>query len=88
MNKEVYGLITFESTNYALQAEEILKEEGIVFKTIPTPREVSHSCGLSILFILDDLEKVKEYINEKRINNDNLFKFIKENHKNTAERII
>ncbi len=88
MSKEVYGLITFKSSNYALQTEEVLKEDEIAFKTIPTPREVSHSCGLAILFILDDLDRVKKYIEEGQIMYDNLFKFTKENHKNMAEKII
>lgn len=88
MAKEIYGLITFKSTNYALQTEEVLKEIDIVFKTIPTPREVSHSCGLAILFILDDLDKVIGYIEDGKIKQDNLFKFTKENHKNIAEKLL
>lgn len=88
MTKEIYGLITFKSTNYALQAEEVMKEAELVFKTIPTPREVSHSCGLAILFIFDDLDKVISHIESKRINQDNLFKFTKENHRNIAEKIL
>ena len=52
---EEYGLITFKSTQFALQGESIFKEEEIDFKTIPTPREVSHSCGLALLFAIDDL---------------------------------
>ena len=88
MGKEVYGLITFKSTHFALQAEGILKEDNIIFKTIPTPREVSQSCGLALLFIYDEIDRVKSHIEEGRINYDGLFKYTKENHKNIAEKIL
>lgn len=88
MKKEEYGLITFKSTHYALQAEEVLKDNNLAFKTIPTPREVSHSCGLALLFMLEDLEAIRSYIEKGQINFDGVFKYIKENQKSSAEKII
>lgn len=85
---EEYGLTTFKSTQFALQGESILKEEKIIFKTIPTPREVSQSCGLALLFGIDDIEEVKNLIEEKRLNIDGLYKYIKENHRAKAEKIL
>lgn len=85
---EDYGLITFESTQFALQAESVFKEEKLDFKTIPTPREVSHSCGLSLLIAFDEVEVAKKLILEKRINIDSLYKYSKERHKAKAKKIL
>lgn len=85
---EEYGLTTFKSTQFALQAESVLKEEGLIFKTIPTPREVSHSCGLSLLFAIDDLEIIEGLIEEAKIDIDGLYKYTKENHRAKAEKIL
>ncbi len=43
-----YYLITFESTHLAMQAERLLKQ---TYKTtvIPTPRDLTASCGLSLM---------------------------------------
>lgn len=85
---EEYGLITFKSTQFALQGEAVFKEEDIHFKTIPTPRDVSHSCGLSLLFAIDDLERVKKLIENEKIDIDELYKYIKEGHRGKAEKIL
>lgn len=85
---EEYGLITFKSTQFALQGELVLEEVDIIFKTIPTPREVSHSCGLALLCGFDDLEAIKKLIEEKKLNIDGLYKYTKENHRARAEKIL
>lgn len=85
---EEYGLVTFKSTQFALQAEVVFKEEEIMFKTIPTPREVSHSCGLALLFAIDELEKVEILIEDKKIDADSLYKYFKEKHKARAEKVL
>lgn len=85
---EEYGLITFKSTQFAIQGESIFKEEEIDFKTIPTPREVSHSCGLALLFAIDDLEDVEALIENKKIEIENLYRYFKEKHRGRAEKII
>ena len=87
MKKEEYGLTTFKSTHYAIQAEKVLKENDIFFKTIPTPREVSHSCGLALLFIPESIDKVKLLMDNGHIQVDGLYKFIKDGLKSSAEKI-
>lgn len=83
-----HGLVTFESTQFALQAETVFKDKGISFKTIPTPREVSHSCGLALLFEPGDIGKVEELAEGKEINIDGLYRYLKEKHKARAEKIL
>lgn len=87
MRKEEYGLATFKSTHYAIQAEKVLKENDIFFKTIPTPREVSHSCGLALLFTFESIGKVKILMKNEDIQVDGLYKFIKDGLKSSAEKI-
>ena len=41
-------VIVFESVHQAIRAEKVLQGEGMVFEMIPTPREISASCGQSI----------------------------------------
>lgn len=41
-------LISLKSTHHAMMLEHICKEKNIASITIPTPRAVSKSCGMSI----------------------------------------
>jgi len=61
LNEKIY-LITFDSTHHAIRGEKFLKEKNLDVRTIPTPREITASCGLSIKFNIDNLENVKEII--------------------------
>lgn len=88
MKEEIYGVITFKSTHHTIQSEEFLKDKGLHFKTIPTPREITKSCGLAILFTLDDLNLVKDVIDEKSITIDSVYKYIKSRTNSSAEKII
>ncbi len=55
-----FGILTFQSTHHAMRAERILTEEGIKTKTIPTPRDITLSCGLAIRIGVEDLETIME----------------------------
>ncbi len=46
-------LLVFDSTHHAMAAESRIKGaqlEELSFQTIPTPRQITASCGLSLLF--------------------------------------
>lgn len=51
-------LLTFPSVHYAIRAEKALNQAQIENKTIPTPREVSTSCGLCLVVPLEHEEKI------------------------------
>lgn len=55
-----FGILTFQSTHHAMRAEKVLLQEGIGTKTIPTPRDISLSCGLAIRIDAKDVEAVRE----------------------------
>lgn len=77
MKEENYAVATFKSTHYTIQAEGVFKENNISFKTIPTPREITVSCGLSILFTLEDVPKTRELIDSGELLIDSLYKYTK-----------
>jgi hypothetical protein len=60
-------IISFASTNYAMQTEAYLKAQGIAIQIMPTPREITLSCGLSIKTAVDNLDKIKNLVDNKRI---------------------
>lgn len=88
MNIENYGVATFKSTHHAIQAEGVFKENDIFSKTIPTPREITFSCGLALLFALDDVEKVKGLVEKEELVVDSLYNYTKSKVSNKAEKII
>ena len=55
MDTEKY-VMTFKSTHYAIMSEK--KLENFKVQMIPTPREISASCGLSITFEKDDFKEI------------------------------
>ena len=60
--KEFY-VITFDSTHKAIKTEKITKEKLDV-ELIPTPREISASCGLSLKFKEEQLEDLMEILKD------------------------
>lgn len=43
-------VLAFESTHAAMAAQVAFKNEGVSFALIPTPREISAGCGMSLKF--------------------------------------
>ncbi|NMA87036.1 MAG: DUF3343 domain-containing protein [Tissierellia bacterium] len=86
LNRE-FGVITFKSTNYAMKSELAFKNEEIVFRTIPTPREITHSCGLAIRFDLRDVDLAKEIVDKNHLNIDGIFKVVKTENGSFAEKL-
>lgn len=88
MKAEIYGVITFKSTHHTIQAESFLNDKGLNFKTIPTPREITKSCGLAILFNLEDLSIVENVIGQESIKIDSLYKYTKSRQNSNVEKIF
>jgi hypothetical protein len=87
MRNEEYGIVAFESTTHAIKGEKILKGLKLKFKTIPTPREISLSCGLSIRFDLKDLNIVNDTIGANNLAVKGIYRYIKRDSANIAEKI-
>jgi hypothetical protein len=61
-----YAIFTFTSTSQALKAERVLKNSSVEFLMMPTPRQISTSCGLAVKAALDQLQFYQEIL----LNND------------------
>lgn len=57
-----YLVITFESTHQAIKAEKTL--EGFEIEIIPTPRQLSANCGISIRGEMKDFSLIKEALGD------------------------
>ena len=42
-------VMTFHSTHQAMTADKVLKGQEVYFDLIPTPRQISAGCGLSLI---------------------------------------
>lgn len=87
MKREEKAVMTFKSTHYAIEAEGVFKENGLSFKTIPTPREITYSCGLAILFSLEDVPRIRALVEEDVFSIDGLYKYAR-GTSNPVEKII
>ncbi len=67
MNKEANYLITFHATSDAMRAEKCCSGVQIKSRLRPVPRELSSSCGLALEATSVRLEKIKEVLEDNRV---------------------
>ena len=60
-------ILVFINTHNALNCEKVLENKKINITVMPTPSYISNSCGISIKIKEENLENVKELINEGSI---------------------
>jgi hypothetical protein len=63
--EKLFYCLTFDSTHYAIKIEKRMKEAALKGVMIPTPREVSASCGLSLKFLEADKESMLSLLEEE-----------------------
>ena len=73
MNNESFCVVVFESTHDAIKTEKAVKAE-VKVELIPTPREISASCGLSVKFAPDQIETVRSIVTELGTEHKRIFK--------------
>ena len=66
----MFNILIFESVHKVLKAEKILMMNSVKYDIIPTPKEFSSDCGMSIrIDILDaDIELVKPLLLKNDLN--------------------
>ena len=52
-------IAVFSNRNHALQYASYLKRNGIRNKVVDTPRELSVSCGISVIFSQENIGRAK-----------------------------
>lgn len=60
-------IIVFNNRNYTMQLATYLKRMGVQCKTIDTPRELSISCGISVVIAKNSLTRAKQILNNSGI---------------------
>ena len=64
---EEYCVVTFQITSHAFIFEKALRKGGLSAKLIPTPRQVSSSCGMSAEVSCQDIEVIKDLCKDEII---------------------
>ncbi len=64
------AIILFHSTNYAIWAQDLLKENNISCKMIPVPRDLSSDCGYCVRILPDDLNTSEKLLKENDVEFD------------------
>lgn len=86
--ENIFLILTFDSTHHAMRAESILKEENIAIKTIPTPRDITLSCGLAIKASVSDKERIIKMHEDKTLDFKNLYEVSTMDNKRELKKII
>ena len=60
-------LIVFDSVHHAIRAEHFLQQAKVAVELIPTPREITASCGQSVAFNETDIEIVRRILDQEKI---------------------
>lgn len=66
-----YYIIVYKNTHDAMNGEKILKENGFIFRIMPTPTSITQSCGICTRF--EDGNSVEEIINNNIIEYKNIY---------------
>ncbi len=85
--KEIFYIIAFDSTHHAISIEQVLKNAQKEVMIIPTPREITASCGLSLRVNEKDIPFLKEQLKEKNMSYHGIFRVKFEEGKKFIEKI-
>ncbi len=88
MEKEFYAM-SFESTHYAIMMEKKLKEKHETIM-IPTPREITASCGLSLKIPVNLIDNVLNDLRTWDVDTNmfGIYKIDRTKEESYAEKII
>ena len=84
---EIYYIIAFNSTHHAISTEQVFKEEQREIMMIPTPREITSSCGLSLRIKEKDIPFAKDILKTRHLSHHGIFKIKIEQGKKTIETV-
>ena len=61
------------SIHNVMKAEKILRSQGVLFDTIPVPKEISSDCGMALLVACEDRQKVLEILRKNGIDSKGIY---------------
>lgn len=65
--------LTFKNTHEAIKAEKTIERQGINIEIMPTPTEVTKSCGICISIKDEDIDIILEMIKSRKIQIDSIY---------------
>ena len=69
-----FGVATFHSTHSVLKAEKLFKEAGFEsVRLIPVPSQISSDCGVTVRFLMADLERARELLDQLKVDLEGIF---------------
>ena len=74
-----YGVILFHTTSSVMRAEKLLLKAGFNIKLVPTPREFSSDCGISIRFEWGKHEPINMLLEEEGVEFEAIYPLSKKN---------
>lgn len=87
MNDEYY-LATFKTTHDALSFDKRFISKGYKTIIMPVPREISHSCGISVRLSNINLDKIIQIIDEEDISIEGIYLINGNKKKNNIVKIV
>ena len=80
--------VSFNSTHQAIKCDKTFEKNEMDYAVLPTPREITQSCGISIKFSIGNIDNVKKIIDENQIEYKGIYKIVKlETGKKQVEQI-
>ena len=67
------GVVLFHNSSSAMRCEALCKKAGIKVRLVPTPRELSSDCGVSLRFPWERREEVVEILEKAHIATQGVF---------------
>ncbi len=69
-----YGVVLFHTTSAVMRAEKLLIKDGYSVKLIPTPRQFSSDCGITLRFDWTKYEEVKSALDAARVEIEGVYR--------------
>lgn len=66
-------IMVFNNTHEAMAAEKLMETENIGVMVMPTPTYITKSCGISLRFDENSVEKINKLINEEKVKFKNVY---------------
>jgi ribosomal protein L7Ae-like RNA K-turn-binding protein len=70
--QQIRYYILFPSHTEGIKLESVLKKEKIKYTIVPTPRELSASCGIAIMYNKEDEERIRYLIDIHKVKTSGL----------------
>jgi hypothetical protein len=69
-----FAVATFHSTYSVLKAEKVFKEAGFEkVRLIPVPSQISSDCGVTVRFLMADMERAFELLDQLKGDLEGIF---------------